>query len=71
MAVVAMQGANQHILSSLGFSILDKDRPGESNQRPSDNNTLAPPLSPRRHIISTKLFFLIVDDYVYLLNVLN
>ena len=42
MAVAAMQGANQHIRSSLGFSTLPKDtstcRPGESNQRPSDNN---------------------------------
>ena len=35
MVVAAMQGANQHIRSSLGFSILLKDtstcRPGESN----------------------------------------
>ena len=35
------QGADQHIRSSLGFSILPKDtltrRPEESNQRPSDN----------------------------------
>ena len=45
MVVAAMQGVNQHIRSSLGFSILPKDtlawRPGESNQRPSNNNNLA------------------------------
>ena len=38
MVVAAMQGADQHIRSSLGFSILPKDtstwRPGELNQRP-------------------------------------
>ena len=49
MVVVAMQGANQHIRSSLGFSILPKDtltrRPGEYNQRSSDNKMLALPLS--------------------------
>ena len=40
--VAAMQGADKHIKSSLGHSILPKDtstcRPGESNQRPSNNN---------------------------------
>ena len=45
MVVAAMQGANQHIRSSLGFSILPKDtltcQPGESNQQPSDNKMLA------------------------------
>ena len=54
MAVAAMQGADQHIRSSLGFSILPKDtlalttlkcRPGKSNQRPSNNKTLALPLN--------------------------
>ena len=48
MEVAAMQGANQHIGSSLGFSILSKDtstcRPGESNQQPSNNKTPALPL---------------------------
>ena len=43
MVVAAMQGADQHIRSSLGFSILPKDtltcRPGEQNK------TLAPPLT--------------------------
>ena len=51
MAVAAMQGADQHIRSSLGFSILPKDtscRPGWSNQRPSDNKTQALPLSHSR-----------------------
>ena len=45
MVVAAMQGTNQHIRSSLGFSILPKDiltcRPGESNRQPSDDRTLA------------------------------
>ena len=45
MVVVAMQGADQHNRSSLGFSILHKDtstcRLGESNQWPSNNKTLA------------------------------
>ena len=48
MAVAAMQGADQHIRSSLGFSILPKDtltcRPGELNQQPSNNKMLVPPL---------------------------
>ena len=43
-AVATMQGADQHIRSSLGFSILPKDtltcRPGKPNQQPSDNKTL-------------------------------
>ena len=47
-----MQGANQHIRSSLGFSILPKDtstcRTGESNQQPHKNKTLALPLSHSR-----------------------
>ena len=42
-----MQDADQHIKSSLGFSLLPKDtstcRPGELNQRPSDNKMLALP----------------------------
>ena len=45
MAVAAMQDDNQHIGSSLGFSILPKDnltcRPGELNQQPSNKKTLA------------------------------
>ena len=52
MGVAAMQGADQHIRSSLGFSVLPKDtstcRPGESNQRPSNNMMLALPLSHSR-----------------------
>ena len=52
MAVAAMEGANQHIRSSLEFSNLTKDtstcKPGESNQRPSNNKTLALTLSHRR-----------------------
>ena len=47
MVVAATQLANQQIRSSLGFSILLKDnstcRPGELNQQPSDNRTLASP----------------------------
>ena len=43
MAVATMQGAEQHIRSSLGFSILPKDtltcRLGESNQQPSNTAT--------------------------------
>ena len=42
MVVAAMQGANQHIRSSLGFSILPKDtstyRQGESDQQPSNKD---------------------------------
>ena len=45
----AMQGANQHIRSSLGFSILPKDeltcRSRELNQWPTDSTTLALPAS--------------------------
>ena len=41
-----MQGADQHIKSSLGFSIIPKDastcRPGKSNQQPSNNKTPEP-----------------------------
>ena len=52
MVVAAMQGADQHIRSSLGFSILPKDtwtcRPGELNQRCSDNETL---VSAPEHIL--------------------
>ena len=51
MVVAAMKGADQHIRSSLGFSILPKDtstcRPGESNQQPSNNNTLILPPVPQ------------------------
>ena len=49
MVVAAVQGADMHIRSSLGFSILPKDtstgRPGELNQRTSSNKTLALPLN--------------------------
>ena len=42
-------GADQHIRTGLGFSILPKDtltcRLGESNQRPFDNKMLVVPLS--------------------------
>ena len=52
MAVATMQGAVQNIRSSSGFSILPKDtltcRPGELKQKPSDNKTLAVPLSHSR-----------------------
>lgn len=54
MAVAATQGVDQHIRSSLGFVILLKDNltcgPGESIQRPSDNETLALPLSHSRPV---------------------
>ena len=47
--MAALQRADWLIRSSLGFSILPKDtpacRPGELNQRPSHNKTLALPLS--------------------------
>ena len=50
--VAAMQGTYQHIGSSLRFSMLPKDtltsRPGELNQQPSDNGTLALLLSYSR-----------------------
>ena len=46
-----MQGADQHIRGSLGFSILPKDtstsRAGELNQWPSTNKTLALTPEPR------------------------
>ena len=49
MEVAAIQDADQHIRSSLGFSILYKDtsacRPGELNQRSSDYKMLALPLT--------------------------
>ena len=49
MVVAAMQDVDQHIRSSLGFSILPEvnstSRPGESNQQPSNSITLALPLS--------------------------
>ena len=55
MVVVAIQGADQHIRSSLGFRILPKNiltwRPGESNQQASNKKTLALPL--RRHPTTT------------------
>ena len=55
MAVAAMQGADQHIRNSLGLSILSRDtsncRPGELNQRLSDNKTLALPLSHSQILI--------------------
>ena len=62
MAVAAMQGADQNIMSSLEFSILPKDiltyRPGELNQRPSVNKTLGLPLSHSRPLMSNELTFL-------------
>ena len=44
-----MQGADQHIRSSFGLSILPKDtrRPGDSNQHPTNNKTLALPPEPQ------------------------
>ena len=49
MAVAALKGANKHIRSNLGFSILPKDnltyRPGELNQQLSNNKMLALSLS--------------------------
>ena len=49
IVVAATQGADQHIRNSSGFSILPKDtltyRSGTSNQQPSNNKTLALPLS--------------------------
>ena len=55
LAVAAMQDADQHIRSSLGFSILPGDaltcRAWESNQWPSDNTTLALPLIHSHPII--------------------
>ena len=58
MALAALQGAEEHISVSLGFSIFPKDtstcRPGESNQRPSDNKMLAVRLNDSRlYIIYT------------------
>ena len=55
MAVMAaMQGADKHIKSSLGFSILPKDtstcRLGELNQHPSNYKMLALPLSHSRSL---------------------
>ena len=51
MAVVAMQGAGQHVRNSLGFSILPKDTltytHGEWNQRPSDAGSTPESQSPR------------------------
>ena len=47
MAKAATRGADQHIRSSLGLSILPKDTPTSRaalNQRPSDNKALALPL---------------------------
>ena len=58
MVVAAMQDDDQHIRSSLEFSILPKDtstcRPGESKQKSSDNKRLAltpepqPPCTTRK-----------------------
>ena len=49
MVVAAMQGADQHISSSVELRILPKDtstcRPGDLNQQPSDNKMLALPPS--------------------------
>ena len=48
MAAATMQGADQHVRSSLGFLPMDTltCRPGESNQRPPNNKTLALPPKP-------------------------
>ena len=55
MVLAAMWGAD-HIRSSLSVSMLHKDtstcRPGESNQRPSNNKTLALTSEPQLHITS-------------------
>ena len=52
MVVAAMKGADQHTRSSLGLSMLPMDtstrRPGEMNQRPYNNKTLA---LPAAHIL--------------------
>ena len=54
MAVAAMQAADWHIRSSLGFSILPKDtwtcRPGELNQQ-DNNKAMVVPLSHSRYCI--------------------
>ena len=68
MVVAAMQGVEQHIRSSLGFSILPKNtstcRPGESNQWTSDNKTLALPLS--HSCQNEELYPFICNDSFYL-----
>ena len=59
MPVTAIQGADQHMRSRLGFSIMPKDtskcRPGQSNQWPSDNKLLPLPLNHSRP--EPELFF--------------
>ena len=55
MMTAAMQGADQHIGSDLGLGILSKDTsqtciPGESNQQPANNKTLALPPELSRQI---------------------
>ena len=58
-----MQGADQHIRSSLGLSLLPKDtstcRPGESNQLPSNKMMPALPLSQDllQKLMGSILFF--------------
>ena len=53
MAVAAIQGANQRIsMDTLAC------RPGESNQRPSDNKTLALPNTPAK---DARQFFLYIS----------
>ena len=55
MSVAAMQGAAQHIRSSLGFSILPKDtspcEPGELNQRQQDAGSPPEPQPPLSGVI--------------------
>ena len=57
-----MKGANQHIGSSLGFSILPKDisrcRPGELNQQSSNNKMLALPWAAKKPLLSQANIYL-------------
>ena len=62
MAVAAMQGADLHIRSSWGFSILPKAtltcRPGESNQRPSDKQDAGS--TPEPQLLVSVIYHLMV-----------
>ena len=73
MVVAAMQGANRHIRSCSRFSILPKDtstcRPGESNQRPSNNRTLALPLNHSRPMPQDGMH--VTQEYTHLQNSLQ
>ena len=64
MVAAAMYGADQNIRSRFGFSILHKDtstcRPGDLNQRPSDNKTLA----PAAQTTTSRLRNLLVGDFL-------